>query len=100
MRRYKLYFIFDTSQSLLILSEARALDHTSGVCLHVKTNPKIALTKSKVFSEGNGPNYENEFGSGETTIVGILRVVFKTGFEEMDYNHFDTMKNWFDQQDK
>ena len=77
---------------------ARVFDNTSGVCLDVKVSLKIPRTESKVVSEGNGPAYPDESGSGKPTMVENLWVL-KRSFEEMD-NHFDRMKSRFDQQDK
>ena len=81
-----------------MLPVARMSDHTIIVYVDVKVSPKMSWTGGKVVSEGNGPAYQYESGSGEPTMAKTLRVL-KRGSEEMD-SHFDKMKSHSDQQDE
>ena len=65
------------------------------MCLDVKVSPKIPRTKNKAVSEDNDPVSQNEFGSGEITMVELYRVLKKT-----TDNSFDRTITHFDHQDK
>ena len=49
MQHYKLYVLYDISQSFLTFPVAMVFDHTSEVCLDVKANPKMPRVRARLF---------------------------------------------------